>query len=183
MQGHVLLKQSQHVSNPHLSNLSLHAWWDWLFLHTLQNIYVLIWAVFPPMLSNWGYLKWRDTLYSHTAGRAHLHFVKEVTLHCNNSSLRKSKATFCLLTPKPFAELSHSCDFPDSQRPHASPCENINKHCFYYCGKFQDATRPPSSSHPRLAERWPPGSQGSAVVSQAWVTGCWRIMPQGCGWK
>lgn len=67
-------------------------------------------------------------------------------LHYNNSSLRKSAAAACLLTLRPLAELLHSPYFPDPQLPHvsSSPCENINKQCFYYSHswKFQDP--PPS---------------------------------------
>lgn len=67
-------------------------------------------------------------------------------LHYNNSSLRKSAAAACLLTLRPLAELLHSPYFPDPQLPHvsSSPCENVNKQCFYYSHswKFQDTPHP-----------------------------------------
>ena len=109
--------------------------------------------------------------------------LKLMSLHYNNSSLHNSKATVCLLTASPLAELLHSSYFPDPKLPHFSPRENINKHCFYYCHsrKFQDTTRTPGSSHSQCTEGGLRGSRSSAVVSQAWVAGCWRAMPQGCG--
>lgn len=72
--------------------------------------------------------------------------VKLMSLHYNNSRLHNSKVTVCLLTARPLAELLHSSYFPDPKLPQFSPCENINKHCFYYChsGKFQGTTRPPT---------------------------------------
>lgn len=160
MQGHVLLKLPQDVSNHHRSNLSPCAWWDWLFLRTLQNIYVLI--CFFSLVSKRCYLKWLDTLYSRT-------------WHCRNSRRRKSKATLCLLMQRPVDELSHSSNFPDSQLPHPSPCENINKHCFYYCGKLGRNMPPwslPSSAYRALAPR----GQRAALWSVR--PGCHRMLKE-----
>lgn len=68
-----------------------------------------------------------------------------------------------LLTPRPLAEL-----FPDPQLPRPSPCENINKHYFYYCysGKSQDPTRSPVP--PILGvQRADSGSRSSSGCSQS----------------
>lgn len=92
-------------------------------------------------------------------------------LHYNNSSLRKSAAAACLLTLRPLAELLHSPYFPDPQLPHvsSSPCENINKQCFYYSHswKFQDPPPPsvPWSLPVPSVRRAGPGGHRAALWS------------------
>lgn len=105
-----------------------------------------------------------------------------LSLHNNNSVLHKSEATFCLSTlrhpsrPPPPSLNFHT--YPTSLIPNLllnpSPCENINKHCVVIVGSLRTQHPLP----PLFAERWPPPGGGShwaaAVVSEAWVTGCWR---------
>lgn len=113
---------------------------------------------FSPLFSNRGYLEWVDTLYSHA-------------WHCSSSSLRKSKATFCLLTQRPVDELSHSSNFP---RFPTSPSLALWEHkqtLFLLLWEVGTQHAPPPVP-PILSLRsiGPLGSKSSAVVSQAWMS-------------
>lgn len=126
------------------------------FLQALLNI-LLIWAIFLSCFQT-------EVIYSHWKHCTHTqlasfwHAVITQTNTCTLSSkwhyvsitpaYVKSKAGACLLTPGTLAELLLSSSFPDLQ----PSCENINKHCFYYChsGKFQDTHGSPLLTIPSI---------------------------------
>lgn len=135
-------------------------------------------AIFLQLFLNWGLFKEsRHTVRSNLAAVRHA-----ITTHtCRSthsgtaSSLNPISILAACITLKPqFVNLllnfyTHPTS-PDPRLPHPSPCENVNKHCFYYChcGKFCDITQPPSPSssfHSQLLGSRPPGGQRAALWS------------------